>query len=190
MKLLTFLFIISNSIFLLGQKNQFLDFFELNDDIHVTNYDSARFSRQIPSSFVLLFLCETKNECLYNVLNRNEYFYYPLYKVDCDSFWLVSYLRTDNYENSVFLKTFDKDGFKSSSQLHVFENTGLGQPSLRFIVKNNKLIISRKMRKECADDLTEDCFYFLEEVYNLDIKLSSVNPIKHEEKPKINIEVK
>ena len=189
MKILFFLFIISKSAFMFGQNNQFLNMFDLTDEVNTTNFDSVRFSKKIPLSFVLDFLCENKNECLYNVLNRNEYFYYPLYKIDCDSFWLISYLRTDNYENSIFLKTFDKDGFKRSSQLHVFENIGLGEPSLHSFTRNNELVISRKMKKECADDLTEDCFYFLEEVYNLDFKLSSVNPIKDEESPKIILEI-
>jgi len=154
----------------------FIDYFELHECIQESYmYDSA-FKVMIPDKMAYKYLCPIKNECFNNPSNGNTLTYYPLSKINYNSYWILVYCVTDGYSINTYISSFSTQNDYILATLHIYRLTG-GDTVLTYLPKDrNRIEIIREME---FDDVVKT----FHETYELNISLSPIQVKKRQEFP-------
>lgn len=134
-----------------GQYNELLSYFEKVDTLKI----ELNYSKKITdSNLIQKYLCAEKNECFFNSINNYDFYYYTISKKEYPNYWILTYVRTDTYENDMFMITLNKKNGNIVSRLHIFNTIG-DNTSLASKVFKDVIIIYRKTYRECDSNNEE-----------------------------------
>lgn len=155
-----------------SDNSSILSYFPVQKEL-IVDIDNIPFNKtKVPISLVSDLFGIVQNQCEVNYFNNRIYSYYPLSKKEFDKYWICTILRSDTYENSIFLISISKDSGSIVRKMKIYSSL---YPKVHSTIENNIISVKRSNTFECNDLTKSNCIKTYVEKFKLNNDLKHIN---------------